>query len=87
MFGCSPAQVVEASGVLRTLASEWRTLVAGSEGFLTGGRRGLEGQQVVWGEMDSFVGVPLLSGLVQLVLVLHTPQVSGCSCERDLSGA
>lgn len=28
--------------------------MAGSEGFLTGGRRGLEGQQVVWGEQDSF---------------------------------
>lgn len=55
LFGCSPAQVAEAGGVLRALATEWRALVAGSEGFLTGGRRGLEGQQVVWGEMDSFV--------------------------------
>lgn len=41
--------------MLRALATEWRALVAGGEGFLTGGRRGLEGQQVVWGEMDSFV--------------------------------
>lgn len=55
LFGCSPAQVAEAGAVLRALATEWRALVAGSEGFLTGGRRGLEGQQVVWGEMDSFV--------------------------------
>ena len=39
----------------RALATEWRELTAGSEGFLTGGRRGLEGQKVVWGEMDSFV--------------------------------
>ncbi|PSR83345.1 thioesterase-like superfamily-domain-containing protein [Coniella lustricola] len=54
MFGCSPAQVVEAGQIVRALTTEWRTLIAGSEGFLTGGRRGLEGQQVVWGEMDSF---------------------------------
>ncbi|KAI3395683.1 hypothetical protein diail_980 [Diaporthe ilicicola] len=54
MFGCSPAQVAQASGVLHALATEWRKLSAGSEGYLTGGRRGLEGQQVVWGEQDSF---------------------------------
>jgi hypothetical protein len=30
-------------------------LVAGSEGFLTGARMGLQDQKVVWGEMDSFV--------------------------------
>ncbi|ROV93117.1 hypothetical protein VSDG_07361 [Cytospora chrysosperma] len=54
VFGCSPAQVTEAGLVLRALADEWRGLLAGSEGFLTGGRRGLEGQQVVWGEQDSF---------------------------------
>ena len=47
-----------AAGVLGALATEWRGLVAGSEGFLTGGRgrRGLEGHQVAWGEQDSFVG-------------------------------
>lgn len=54
MFGCSPAQVTRAGGILHALATEWRALSAGSEGFLTGGRRGLEGQQVVWGEQDSF---------------------------------
>ncbi|KAF7531795.1 hypothetical protein G7054_g8530 [Neopestalotiopsis clavispora] len=54
MFGCSPSQVKRAAGVLRSLALEWRSLTAGSEGFLTGGRRGLEGQAVAWGEMDSF---------------------------------
>jgi len=54
MFGCSPAQVTQAGGILHALATEWRSLSAGSEGFLTGGRRGLEGQQVVWGEQDSF---------------------------------
>lgn len=54
MFGCTPAQVTKAGGILAALAGEWRALSAGSEGFLTGGRRGLEGQQVVWGEQDSF---------------------------------
>ena len=57
IFGCSPLQVSEAAVVTRALATEWRQLTAGSEGYLTGQRRGLEGQQVVWGEMDSFVCV------------------------------
>ncbi len=56
IFGCGPAQVARAAAILRALATEWRALAAGSEGFLTGGRRGMEGQQVVWGEQDSFVG-------------------------------
>ena len=55
MFGCSTAQVSELAVVARALANEWRQLTAGSEGYLTGQRRGLEGQKVVWGEMDSFV--------------------------------
>ncbi|XXH00041.1 hypothetical protein Hte_006382 [Hypoxylon texense] len=54
LFGCSREQAARAAGVLRALATEWRDLTAGAEGFLTGGRRGLEGQQVAWGEMDSF---------------------------------
>ncbi|CAK7265567.1 hypothetical protein SEPCBS57363_001647 [Sporothrix epigloea] len=54
MFGCSMAQVSELAVVTRALANEWRQLTAGSEGYLTGQRRGLEGQKVVWGEMDSF---------------------------------
>lgn len=62
IFGCTPQQIAEAGAVLRALATEWRGLVAGSEGFLTGGRRGLEGQQVVWGEMDSFVRPRSLTG-------------------------
>ncbi|CAK7269775.1 hypothetical protein SEPCBS119000_003742 [Sporothrix epigloea] len=53
-FGCSPAQVSQLAVVTRALANEWRQLTAGSEGYLTGQRRGLEGQKVVWGEMDSF---------------------------------
>lgn len=58
IFGCSAAQVSEAAVVARALATEWRRLTAGSEGYLTGARRGLEGQKVVWGEMDSFVREP-----------------------------
>ncbi|EFX00054.1 hypothetical protein CMQ_7056 [Grosmannia clavigera kw1407] len=54
IFGCTQSQIREAAGVLRVLATEWRQLTAGSEGFLTGPRRGLEGQKVAWGEMDSF---------------------------------
>ncbi|KAH8157765.1 hypothetical protein CIB48_g10480 [Xylaria polymorpha] len=53
-FGCDAAQIQRAAGVLGILANEWRALSAGSEGFLTGRLRGLENQQVVWGEMDSF---------------------------------
>lgn len=58
-FGCDAAQVRRAAAILATLVREWRVLTVGSEGFLAGERRGLEDQQVVWGEMDSFVG-PLL---------------------------
>lgn len=58
-FGCTPPQVATASTILGALAAEWRPLVAGNLGYLTGGggggRRGLEDQQVVWGEQDSFV--------------------------------
>lgn len=54
MFGCSQEQSRRAAAVMQALATEWRALTAGAEGFLTGGRRGLEDQQVVWGEMDSF---------------------------------
>jgi hypothetical protein len=54
-FGCSAPQVPRVAAVCRALATEWRELVAGSEGFLTGGKRGLSDQKVVWGEMDSFV--------------------------------
>lgn len=44
---------------MRTVATDWRELLAGSEGFLTGrGRAGYEGREVVWGEMVSiFPGI------------------------------
>ena len=44
----------EAGNILKVVAREWRELVAGSEGFLTGrGRAGAEGREVVWGDMVS----------------------------------
>ncbi|KAK3308288.1 thioesterase-like superfamily-domain-containing protein [Chaetomium strumarium] len=54
LFGCNSQQISQAAGVMRALATEWRELLAGSEGFLTGGRRGLDGREIVWGEMDTF---------------------------------
>ena len=54
-FGLRPTQTDEAGAILRVLASDWRTLLAGSEGFLVGrGRAGLERHKVVWGDMVGF---------------------------------
>ncbi|KAI1799981.1 thioesterase-like superfamily-domain-containing protein [Daldinia bambusicola] len=54
MFGCNREQAQFAAALLHSLTTEWRELLAGSNGYLTGGGRGLEKQRVVWGEMDSF---------------------------------
>ena len=52
MFGLKPAQVDDAAEILRQIARDWRELVAGGEGFLTGEkRRGLFCRDVIWGEM------------------------------------
>lgn len=52
MWGIDPAQTQEAASILQEIAADWRDLVAGSEGFLTGQQwRGLYRQEVVWGEM------------------------------------
>lgn len=52
MFGCTPAQVDVAGSILQQIARDWRELVAGSEGFLTGEtRRSVFRHSVVWGEM------------------------------------
>ena len=57
MFGMKPEQVDETGQILQELAHDWRNLVAGSEGFLTGkGRVGLQSQAVVWGDQDKMVG-------------------------------
>jgi acyl-CoA thioesterase FadM len=54
MFGMRPEQVDQAGPILQELATDWRSLVAGSEGFLTEpGRVGVQSQAVAWGEQDS----------------------------------
>jgi hypothetical protein len=57
-FGCNREQIKRAGAVLGALTAEWKELLAGSEGFLTGGRRGLDSREIAWGEMDTFVGLP-----------------------------
>ena len=60
MFGISPAQTQEAGSILQEVATDWRELVAGSEGFLTGKEyRGLFRQEVVWGEMVHGCSAPM----------------------------
>ena len=67
-FGTSPAQTEEASSILDLVARDWRTLLAGSEGFLTSpSRRGLYRQAVVWGDMDSMVPALLPSPFHPLI--------------------
>lgn len=52
MFGINGEQTAEAGNILAEMNNDWRELVAGSEGFLTGKQyRGLYRQEVVWGEM------------------------------------
>ena len=52
MFGINDAQTSEAGSILQEVSHNWRELLAGSEGFLTGQEyRGLYRQEVVWGEM------------------------------------
>jgi hypothetical protein len=47
-----PAQVDVAGSILQQIARDWRELIAGSEGFLTGEtRRSVFRHSVVWGEM------------------------------------
>ncbi|KAF1920312.1 hypothetical protein BDU57DRAFT_10403 [Ampelomyces quisqualis] len=57
LFGMTSAQTRDAALVLSALARDWRDLVGGCEGYLTGAEwRGLFRQEVVWGEM---VSIPL----------------------------
>lgn len=52
MFGLKPAQTQEAGSILEQIARDWRELITGSDGYLTGAtRRGLFRQNVAWGEM------------------------------------
>lgn len=58
MFGINDAQTSEAGSILQEVLADWRELLAGSEGFLTGQEyRGLYRQEVVWGEMVGWVNV------------------------------
>ncbi|KAI9376000.1 Thioesterase/thiol ester dehydrase-isomerase [Aspergillus egyptiacus] len=60
MFGLKPHQVQEAGEIMQQIATDWRELIAGSEGYLTDAtRRGLFRQSVAWGEMDSMGTYPL----------------------------
>ncbi|EER24279.1 hypothetical protein CPC735_056490 [Coccidioides posadasii C735 delta SOWgp] len=55
-FGLQPEQVRAAGDILKQVTRDWRELVAGSEGFLTGeDRRGLFRHNVVWGEMKQWL--------------------------------
>ena len=55
MFGINDAQTSEAASILQEVLSDWRELLAGSEGFLTSQEyRGLYRQEVVWGEMVGY---------------------------------
>ena len=55
-FGLDVRQIDEAGSIMSAVAKEWRELVAGSEGFLTGkARAGIEGREVEWGEMVSMM--------------------------------
>jgi hypothetical protein len=52
--GLPIAQAPLAAKILTGISSEWREMVAGSEGFLTvEGRRGLFRRSVEWGDMVS----------------------------------
>jgi hypothetical protein len=58
VFGLNETQVRDAARITKILGEEWRELVAGRQGFLTGKRRaGLLRHRVVWGEMDSMAHV------------------------------
>ena len=53
-FGLNKEQIAETGTLVRTLAKEWRVLLAGPEGFLTYPKRaGLLRHPIVWGELDS----------------------------------
>lgn len=55
-FGLSAQQVRQAGSILQEVARDWRELVGGSEGFLTGKyRRSMHRLPVAWGEQDAMV--------------------------------
>lgn len=49
--GCNEAETQKAAEVLKKLSTNWRSYVAGSEGYLIGPeRRGLWRREVTWGD-------------------------------------
>jgi len=76
-FGMSSQQVDEAAMVLQEVSTDWRALVAGSEGYLTSKERaGLYKQAVVWGEQDSM-------GHVNNVMYVRYAESARCNWTRN----
>lgn len=60
-WGLSHGQLEKAGSIMKVIARDWRELVVGSEGFLTGkGREGLRRHEISWGQMDSMVCTSIL---------------------------
>jgi acyl-CoA thioesterase FadM len=76
-FGMSPELVDEAGQILQVLGKDWRSLVAGSEGFLVDKKRaGLHRQSIVWGEQDSM-------GHVNNVMYVRYAESGRCNWARN----
>ncbi|KEF60027.1 uncharacterized protein A1O9_04877 [Exophiala aquamarina CBS 119918] len=77
-FGMSPSLVDSAGNILRELGTDWRNLVAGSEGYLTSKERaGLHRQAIVWGEQDSM-------GHVNNVMYVRFAESGRCNWTRNI---
>lgn len=75
LFGMNSAQTEEAGAILQHISQDWRELVAGSEGFLSGESwRGLYRQEVVWGEMVGWAPYPLYCYTVVRRWLMQTPR-------------
>ncbi|KAK5055962.1 hypothetical protein LTR84_012512 [Exophiala bonariae] len=77
-FGLPAPLVDEAGKILRVLGTDWRNLVAGSEGYLTDKERaGLHRQSIVWGEQDSM-------GHVNNVMYVRFAESGRCNWTRNI---
>ncbi|KAH0558638.1 hypothetical protein GP486_004712 [Trichoglossum hirsutum] len=71
-FGLNPQQVQEAGSILQEVANDWRDLVAGSEGYLTGiDRRGLFKHEIAWGDMTLWQQWLIFSAAVHVNNVVY----------------
>ena len=76
LFGLTPPQAQSAGLLLQEMTRDWRELIVGSEGFLTGPqRRGLFRHEVVWGEMVIDLISSYLSWFFYVLLINYT-----CGC-------